>query len=283
MYLDLMLEVAREAGQVAMDLMGISEPSLKVDNSVVTKADRSISQLVKQRLANILSSPDHILIDEEDPQNIHYLDQNILGKTPFIWVVDPIDGTRIYANHMPHFGISLGLIKNLKPYIGVVYFPALKELFYAEDHQAYYVHRAFEKDAKKTSIKPIDQQITSQSVFFCHDSFFKKYDWDNTDCRAMIMACAVVDMCWPALGRGCGGIFQPALWDFAGSWPIAIAAGLQMWSLHSEKRLDVIHADLFKTQGKPWELKELYVVCSERNFPILKSKLIPLKNRKGVS
>jgi len=121
-YLERMLSIVQEAGGIALDLIQHSDPGLKKDHSIITLADKAISTLVRERLHDFLQDPQHILIDEEDGGSAEYLDQERLDRTSFIWALDPIDGTRLYANRMPLFGVSIGLIKDLKPWLGVVYF-----------------------------------------------------------------------------------------------------------------------------------------------------------------
>ena len=45
------------------------------------------------------------------------------------WVVDPIDGTAPYANHLPTWGISIGLMKNGAFTDGAVFLPRTAELY----------------------------------------------------------------------------------------------------------------------------------------------------------
>ena len=90
-YLDRMLSFVREAGGIALDLIEHSDPSLKKDHSIITLADKAISKLARSTLADFLQSPDHILIDEEDPAIVQYMDQKKLDQMPFIWALDPID------------------------------------------------------------------------------------------------------------------------------------------------------------------------------------------------
>ena len=163
-YLERMFSFVREAGGIALDLMGKSDPGLKKDHSIITLADKAISKLARAQLSDFLQNPRHILIDEEDPGIVEYLDQKRLDQTSFIWAVDPIDGTRLYANHMPLFGISIGLIKDLKPWLGVVYFPMLKELFYCDGVEAYFVQDAFGPNEIKTRIIPLDEELSSRSI-----------------------------------------------------------------------------------------------------------------------
>ena len=180
-YLETMLSFVREAGVIALGLMDKSEPGLKKDHSIITLADKAISKLARIKLEDFLKDPKHILIDEEDPDIVQYLDQKRLDETSFIWALDPIDGTRLYANHMPLFGISLGLIKDLKPWLGVVYFPMLKELYYCDGIDAYFVQNAFTLNESKMRIVPLDEELSPRSLFFCNDTFFDRFHWKDKD------------------------------------------------------------------------------------------------------
>ncbi|MBI4309549.1 MAG: hypothetical protein HY591_04380 [Candidatus Omnitrophica bacterium] len=274
-YLQRMFDFVRQAGALALEYIADSAPGLKPDQTVITKADCAISKLCRHMLADFLADPAHILIDEEDPAVGSYLDQNKLNAAKFIWAVDPIDGTRIYANRMPTFGISLGLMKDLKPWLGVVYFPALNELFFADGQYAYFIANAFCDQEHKQLIVPQDENISAQSLFFCNDTFFEKFNWADKDFHIMIHACAVVNLCWPAIGRGAGCFLRSSLWDFAGSWPIMRAAGMDFRSVKDGHTFDKVDASLFEKGKKSWELKEYYLISSARNYPIIKSKIIP--------
>ena len=268
-----MLRFVRQGGEIALKNIYASDPGLKSDQTIVTKTDRAISRLAHRMLAPFLTDADHILVDEEDPSVIAYLDQKRLEAAKFIWSVDPIDGTRLYANGIPTFGISIGLLKDLKPWMGVVYFPALNELFYCDGKNSYFVQRAFSKKQKKQKIGPIDQKISSQTIFFCNDTFFRKFTINDPQFPIMIQACAVVNLLWPAIGRGCGCLLRSSLWDFAGSWPIFRSAGLDLRLLRDGKLLDRLDAGLFKREPKPWELQEHFLLSSRRNFKLIKSKI----------
>ncbi len=268
-----MLQFARKAGALALDLMGRSDPGLKKDRSIITLADRAISQLARASLQDMLKDPRHVLIDEEDPRSIDYLDQKQLDQTPFLWALDPIDGTRLYANRMPMFGISLGLIKDLKPWLGVVYFPVLKELFYCDGQDSYFVQNAFEAQEIKSKIVTLNEEISPRSLFFCNDTFFDKFYWNDKDFHIMINACAVVNLCWPAVARGMGCFTRSHLWDFAGSWPILRSAGMEMRRVSDGKVLERVEAACFTREPLAWQMKEYYLVSSESNFRQIMSKI----------
>ena len=273
-YLRIMFDFSRRAGEIALEYISDSVPGLKSDRTIITKADRVISRLCRDMLGDFLKDPAHILIDEEDPGVAAYLDQKKLESARFIWAVDPIDGTRLYANQMPTFGISLGLIKDLKPWLGVVYFPMLKELFFCDGTRAYFVRNAFSPQETRQMIVPQDEHLGPQSIFFCNDTFFNKFNWEDKDFHIMIHACAVVNLCWPTIGRGVGCFLRSSLWDFAGSWPIMRAAGMDFRSVRDGKIFDQVDVSLFEKSPKAWELKEYYLISSQRNYQIIKSKII---------
>lgn len=290
-YLSLMQKLVVEGAEIALDLFSNSEPSLKPDRSVVTKADLAISQLVKERLEPLLADPNHILIEEEDPDKSKYCDSKLLESQKYIWSIDPIDGTRAFSNKMPNFGISVGVLKDLKPYLGMIYLPILRELFVADGENAYFLENVsveelarldisnlqFEIDSRNLGgyrIKPIDQEVTGQSVFFGSENMIKKYGWESDDCHFMNASCAVIALSWTAIGRGCGAFLDAHLWDFAGAWPIFEAAGLQLHRISDAKLFDRASLDKFETDpSKVWKLKDYYILSSEGNFELLRAKL----------
>ena len=269
----LLLSLTRDAGRIALCLADDSHPELKPDASVITQGDLAISALAHKRLKPLIATGRHVLIDEEDPRKVEYFNESFLDHTPYVWVIDPIDGTRVYANHMPHYGISIGLMKDRKPYLGAVYFPALKELFYCDGTKAYFVKNAFSSGEKQTLIKPVDESLSDRSIFILSDELGKDFSWHSPDCRYMVFSSAVSEYCWPAIGRACGSLSRVHLWDFAGSWPIVEKAGLKFRNAATGQPLDRLHTDLFKSKPA-WKLKDFYILSSERNYPLLRKRIM---------
>lgn len=278
-YFARMKHIAFRGGKIALELISSGDYHLKPDKSVLTKADVEISKLSRNVIDDLLKTSDHMLIDEENTESAEYSDDSHLENTPFIWAIDPIDGSRAFSNRMPNFGISIGLLKELKPWLGVVYFPMFGELFYSDDKQSFFVQNAFTEREETKLISPVDHQISSQSIFISNDSFFEKFDWDFSDCKLMNPLCAVLGLCWPTIGRGCGAFFGAHIWDFAGSWPIFLSAGLSLRSYQTGKEITQLDITLFARGSEdPWKLREFYILSSEQNFSLLKGKIIP-KNK----
>jgi myo-inositol-1(or 4)-monophosphatase len=89
---------------------------------LVTEADQAAEVAVLSVLQRHL--PDHAVLAEESGQ---------LGErvTPFVWAVDPLDGTTNYAHQYPCYAVSIGLLVEDIPQVGVIFDPARQELFRA--------------------------------------------------------------------------------------------------------------------------------------------------------
>ncbi len=57
------------------------------------------------------------------------------STSPFLWIIDPLDGTVNFAHHIPFFCISIALQEKGVTVLGVIYHPLTEELFVAEKGQ----------------------------------------------------------------------------------------------------------------------------------------------------
>ena len=89
----------------------------KTDMSPVTIADRKAEQAIHAALAK--ERPDDGVIGEEFGTERE--------QAEFVWVLDPIDGTRAFASGKPLFGTLIALLHNGAPILGVIDQPILKE------------------------------------------------------------------------------------------------------------------------------------------------------------
>lgn len=89
----------------------------KADASPVTIADRETETALRQIVK--LAHPDHGLIGEEFPAE--------RADAEYVWVFDPIDGTKSFITGRPLFGTLIALLHRGKPILGVIDHPALGE------------------------------------------------------------------------------------------------------------------------------------------------------------
>lgn len=116
------VRLAREAGLLLRDKL--DRPRLvahKGEVDLVTDADRASEEIVAHGLR--AAFPDHRLIGEEGSRGS--------ARSPYGWVIDPLDGTTNYAHRYPHFAVSVGLEFHGEPVLGVVYDPMRDEMFQA--------------------------------------------------------------------------------------------------------------------------------------------------------
>ena len=121
--LDIAIKAAKEAGDVILDIyQGNFEISKKSDDSPVTEADLKSNEIIKE----ILSQTGHIILSEEDED-----DQSRLSKDT-IWIVDPLDGTTDFIDKTGEFTVMIALVRDKKPILGVISWPAEKTFFAAQ-------------------------------------------------------------------------------------------------------------------------------------------------------
>lgn len=87
----------------------------------VTEYDLKSEKFIVNKLNRFF--PDHDILTEEG--------SNKDESSEFCWIIDPIDGTVNYAHGFPMYCVSIGLVYNNKPVVGVVYDPERDEMFSA--------------------------------------------------------------------------------------------------------------------------------------------------------
>lgn len=121
--------IALEAGEIALeyfDELGFGGADIKKDGSPVTEADHKTEQFIEEALAGISSLAP--VIGEESYAGGHMPD---LSALEYFWLVDPIDGTKQFIAGGTDFTVNIALIHRGRPVSGVVFAPALGELYCA--------------------------------------------------------------------------------------------------------------------------------------------------------
>jgi myo-inositol-1(or 4)-monophosphatase len=119
---DLALEAVREAGAIAIARFGKGVKAWrKADGTPVTEIDIEVDRLLRKRLT--AGRPDYGWLSEES--------EAALGDEDRFWLVDPIDGTSAFLSGSPSWCLSLALIENGLPVIGLIHAPAEKRTYSA--------------------------------------------------------------------------------------------------------------------------------------------------------
>jgi myo-inositol-1(or 4)-monophosphatase len=122
------LDAARTAGEIALGFFRPGEKTSatifhKEGGSPVTEADYLVDRFLKTRLEGLF--PDAAWLSEESEDSAARLDNK------FVLVVDPIDGTRGFLNGHRTWAVSIALVHDGRPLIGVIHAPALAETYVA--------------------------------------------------------------------------------------------------------------------------------------------------------
>jgi len=117
------LSELRACARLALRRRRETRPVCKADGSLVTPADREIEQRLRAYFAH--HEPQSLVVGEESIETIDATAwKNHSGR---LWVIDPIDGTSLFAFGIPGWGISLGLIVDGNMQDGVVLYPGETE------------------------------------------------------------------------------------------------------------------------------------------------------------
>ncbi len=187
-------------------------------NNLVTeidhKSETAIINIIKQNF------PDHFILSEE----VGELKQD----SEYKWIIDPIDGTVNYANHIPICCVSIAIEKNGKMIFGAVYNPFMNELFFAEKNNGATLNNKKITVSEKTEVKS-SCLVTGFPYTYLDSSngplqVFEKLIRKGIPVRRL--GSAAIDLCWVAAGRF-DGFYEHKLsaWDSAAGFLIVEEAG----------------------------------------------------------
>ncbi|HXL67641.1 MAG TPA: histidinol-phosphatase [Xanthobacteraceae bacterium] len=119
-------ELARVAGDAIRPYfrtaLGVEDKSRGAAFDPVTAADRAAEQAMRALIGSTF--PDHGIIGEEFGDD--------RPDAPFVWVLDPIDGTKSFIAGMPAWGTLIGLLKDGAPVYGMMHQPFIGEQFFGD-------------------------------------------------------------------------------------------------------------------------------------------------------
>lgn len=130
------LQVAIEAGLAAQkEILVIYNQNfdveIKEDNSPVTLADKNADKIIREILGKAF--PNYAFLTEESEDDISRLNND------YVWIVDPVDGTKDFVARDGGFTTNIALSYKHKIVVGIVVVPLTGEIYYAsENHGAFY-------------------------------------------------------------------------------------------------------------------------------------------------
>jgi myo-inositol-1(or 4)-monophosphatase len=114
--------LAQEQGRVLLERWSsVGALSYKDSRDFATQVDLDVENQIKETLADHF--PDHGFCGEETREDN--------PESPYQWLIDPIDGTKYYAAKAGFFSVSIALLHQGEPILGVVYSPTSRQCFSA--------------------------------------------------------------------------------------------------------------------------------------------------------
>jgi len=216
--LDVVCEIVRAASALMDRTGGFEIHDKGARENIVTSSDLAVQRYLTEKLRQHFPEVG-FLCEEEDLEDVSGHDA--------VWVIDPIDGTANYARGNENCCISVALVREGEPILGVVYSPWRGELYTAEKGKGAFcngkpIHvsgRSFAEGILFTAMSTYHKEWSR----YCSDIIYDVYQECNDVRRT---GSAAVELCLVAAGFAeLYFEFRLMPWDYAAASVILIEAG----------------------------------------------------------
>ena len=126
-----LIKIIKKAGKILKKgYYSNKDVTFKAKKDLVTKYDVAVENYLKKKFSKKFK--EFNIIAEESDNTLIEFNNSI--------IIDPIDGTTNFVNGVPHTAISVGVYKDKKPYLAIVYNPILDELYEAKIGKGAYLN-----------------------------------------------------------------------------------------------------------------------------------------------
>lgn len=237
------ITAALEAGKAIMAIYNSDdfEIELKADNSPLTKADIAAHHVIM----SYLSKTDIPVLSEEG-KSIPYAERKDWKQ---LWIVDPIDGTKEFIKRNGEFTVNIALIEKQRPVLGVIYVPALGELYFSTTAEGAFKVSADVADydidrlIKQAAALPLNREdntytvVASRSHRSAETETYLNALRDQHGDLNLISKGSSLKLCMVAEGTAdCYPRFAPTMeWDTAAGQAICEHAGFQVMDWNTKE------------------------------------------------
>ncbi len=151
-FINIGLDAAVSAGEKIMEVYSASahiDFESKNDNSPLTIADKKSHDTIVSMLKK---TETHIISEESES-----IDYQIRKKWKEYWLIDPLDGTKEFIKKTDEFTVNIALIKNNSPFIGIVYCPVKKILYWNDSNKNVFKKIIGKEKKQLNKRKKVDQ------------------------------------------------------------------------------------------------------------------------------
>lgn len=204
--------------------------SKKSDGTLFTEADIAAQDALSKGLKELADYP---ILGEEMSDKEH---RRLWAENPDgLWIIDPIDGTTNFVHGIPHFAISVALMKNRQSVYGAIYQPMLDEMYTAVLHQGAWLNGTPLPLLHKKE-RTLAESVASVEVKYLRNGTLAKRMQNLSPCASQRnMGASTLDWCYLAAGRFDvylhGG---QKLWDYAAGSLIFTESGGKIATLEND-------------------------------------------------
>lgn len=246
-YLALAERAARTGGELLMDYLGQLNKTKQVRaksaaGDLVTAADLASEQTILQLLQ--AEVPDHGILAEESGRHAQ-------ADSPWLWAIDPLDGTLNFAHEVPFFCVSIALLYHNQPVVGVVYAPRLNECFSAQKAGPALLNG---QPLQVSEVDSLQQGFLATGFPYrkgqMQDNNYREFIYFANRCQDVRRpGSAALDLCYVAAGRF-DGFWERHLnaWDVCAGAVLVEAAGGKV-SAYSGGPLDPFNGEILASNG----------------------------------
>lgn len=211
--------LVQEGARLAQSIRATADPQLKGDGSIVTRADREVETLMRQRLPLLV--PETTVWGEEEG----FREPGPGG----LWAVDPVDGTSNYTYGSSLWGVSVGLIQGDDIPLGAIVLPDLGWSFMAVRGQGAFLNGQPLPPLRSGEVLP--QELVSYS-----DNMLERYGSANLPGKMRYVGAFVAEAAYLFTGvfRGVAA-FKARLYDMAPTFTIAGELGADIRYLNGDR------------------------------------------------
>ncbi len=163
-----LLDTFREASHTSIELYSKGlKVEIKEDGSPVSNGDLTVNEIISEKINKL--TPDIPIISEE---TVDLKKKNVYKN---FWLIDPIDGTKLYIAGKDTYTLNAALIIDFKPVIGLLAAPKLKKLFYSHGkNESYLLENNIKKKLDCKKITPSNEVVAVTNSKNPSDEILKK-------------------------------------------------------------------------------------------------------------
>jgi len=186
---DVAVEAARAAGTIIRRYYGTDVAvELKGHDDPLTAADRESNACIHEIVTRAF--PDDGWLSEETADSTARLSRRR------VWIVDPLDGTKEFTQHIPEFCVCIALVEDGRPIVGVELNPVADRLYVAARGQGTTVNGS--------PARVSTQRVVSRAEVLASRSEDKRGEWDAFKSRCTVVLTGSVAYKLAELSTGSG-------------------------------------------------------------------------------